>query len=378
MAQSTLLVVDDNPENLLVLAELLQPAYRVVAANSGARALALAAGDPRPDLILLDVMMPGMDGYEVLARLRRDRRSHDIPVIFVTAMDSTEDEQTGLGLGAVDYITKPVRPAIVLARVRTQLELRDARVRLEGQKAGLEQEVARRMRENQVIQDVSIQALARLAETRDPETGNHLRRTQEFVRVLALRLRTRPRFAAFLTDRAVDLLAKSAPLHDIGKVGIPDDILRKPGPLTPPEWEIMKRHAEMGAVAIERAERDAEHPVEFLAYAKQIARHHHERWDGNGYPDRLAGDAIPVAARLMALADVFDALTSRRVYREPSTYADARAEMLRDRGTRFDPEMVDVFVAAFDEFCAIATRYRDAEEAGLAPATRAPEAPGRA
>jgi putative two-component system response regulator len=356
-SRQTILIVDDTPENLTVLGELLQPTYRVRAANSGRRALQIVGSDPKPDLILLDVMMPDMDGFAVLDRLRQSPRSSDIPVIFVTAMDGTEDEERGLDLGAVDYITKPLRPSIVLARVHIHLELKKARDWLKNENAILEAEVARRMSENQLIQDVSIHALAHLAETRDPETGNHIRRTQGYVRVLAEALRHHPRFDGVLSDRIIHTLVKSAPLHDIGKVGIPDNILLKPGRLTPDEWEIMKTHAELGAVAIEQAERDADHPVEFLALAKDIARHHHERWDGNGYPDRLAGDAIPLSARLMALADVFDALINRRVYKAPMSFIEARDIIIAERGRQFDPDIVDAFINRFDEFMAIANRY---------------------
>jgi len=311
------LVVDDNPENLTVIGELLQGEFRVRAANSGARALALAQLVPAPDLILLDVMMPGMDGHEVLRRLRSDSLTAEIPVIFVTAMTTAEDELWGLSLGAVDYIGKPIRPGVVLARVRTQIELKRHRDALRYQNIWLEAEITRRMRENQEVQAVSIRALAQLADLRDQETGQHLRRTQEYVRILAQALRHHPRFADQLDDRRIDAIAKSAPLHDIGKVGIPDHILLKPGRLTPEEWAVMQTHAALGAQAIEQAERDAERSIEFLTYAKEIARHHHERWDGSGYPDRLAGDAIPLSARLMALADVYDALASRRVYKAP-------------------------------------------------------------
>ena len=358
----TILVVDDTPANLVVLGELLQPHYRVRVANSGARALQVAASEPRPDLILLDVMMPGMDGYEVLERLRANPATRDIPVIFITAMNSTQEEERGLSVGAVDYITKPIRPAIVQARVRTQLELKQARDWLKDQNNYLEAEISRRMSENLLVQEVSIHALARLAETRDPETGNHLRRTQNYVRALGRHLQNHPRFAAFLTDHTVELLAKSAPLHDIGKVGIPDHILLKPGKLTAQEWEIMKTHAKLGSDAIEHAERDAEKPVEFLILAKEIARWHHEKWDGSGYPDRLKGDAIPISARLMALADVFDALISPRVYKPAFPFSQARAIIADSRGRHFDPDVTDAFLALYDEFVAIAERYGDTEQ----------------
>jgi len=358
---STILIVDDSAENLAVLNELLQPIYRVRIANSGEKALQVAVSDPKPDLIMLDVMMPGMDGYEVFTRLRADPSTCDIPVIFVTAMDSTEAEMRGLEAGAVDYITKPVVPLLVLARIHTQLELKQAHDYLRNQNSFLEAEVARRMGENQLTQDVSILALAHLAETRDPETGNHLRRTQGYVHALADHLQHHPRFSALLTPANITLLTKSAPLHDIGKVGIPDSILLKPGKLTPKEWEIMKTHAQMGSQAIEQAERDITQPVKFLMLAKEITHWHHERWDGSGYPDGLAGDAIPISARLMALADVFDALINRRVYKEPFSFATARDIIAAESGRQFDPDVVEAFLEIFDIFVTIATRYSDTD-----------------
>lgn len=358
----TLLVVDDIPENLSVMGELLQDAgYRVRVANSGRSALRYAALEPVPDLILLDVMMPEMNGYAVLEQLHREPLTRDIPVIFLTALNDARDEEFGLGLGAVDYITKPIKPAVVLARVRTQLQAKLARDWLHDQNAVLEAEVARRMADNELIQTVGIRALAHLAEIRDTETGNHILRTQGYVQALAMRLQAHPRFSATLTDHAIRLLARSAPLHDIGKVGIPDAILLKPGPLTPDEWAVMKTHAELGARAIEHAERDIDQPVEFLSLAKEIAHWHHERWDGTGYPDGLAGDAIPLSARLMALADVFDALISPRVYKPPIPFAEARGIITDGRGRHFDPDIVDAFQDIYDQFVAIATRYSDGD-----------------
>lgn len=355
----TILIVDDVPENLDILNDLLRPGYRVRAAASGARALELLGADPRPDLVLLDVMMPGMSGYDVFSRMRADPAMADIPVIFVTAMDSVDAQVQGLDAGAVDYITKPITPPTLLARVRNQLELKQARDRLKDQNAWLEAEVGRRMRENDLIQLVSIRALAHLAETRDPETGNHILRTQGYVERLATRLREHPRFRATLDSHFIALLVRSAPLHDIGKVGVPDAILLKPGPLDAREWAIMKTHSALGAAAIEQAERDAEKPVEFLALAKEIAHWHHEKWDGSGYPDALAGDAIPVAARLMAIADVFDALISPRAYKPAFSLGHAREIIAEGRGRHFDPDMTDVFLADFQAFCEIAARHGD-------------------
>ncbi len=366
----TLLIVDDSPENLTVLGELLQDSYTVRAANSGARALELAALQPQPDLILLDIMMPDLDGFQVLARLRANALTQDLPVIFVTAMSADADEEHGLALGAADYITKPIRPAVVLARVRNQLELRQARQQLKHQNDFLEQEINRRMHDNQLVQDVSIRALAHLAETRDLETGKHLRRVQEYIRLLAEQLRSHPRFAAHYTEllnvRSINLIAQSAPLHDIGKVGIPDDVLLKPGQLSAAQWEVMKTHAQLGAEAIALAQaeatQDGSKPVEFLSVAKQIAHWHHERWDGTGYPDGLRGDAIPLPARLMAIADVFDALISRRVYKEPIGFAMARDIISASAGSHFDPEITAVFLENYDALCAIATRHADSAE----------------
>lgn len=359
LVMQTILIVDDSPENLSILGELLQPLYQVRATTSGARALHIAATEPRPDLILLDVMMPELDGYQVFEQLRANPLTSNIPVIFVTAMDSIEAEMYGLGAGAVDYITKPIVPPVVLARVHTQLELKQARDWLSNQNSYLETEVSKRTAENELIQEVSIRALAHLAEIRDPETGNHILRTQAYVQQMAIRLQTNPRFTSVLNERYIKLLAQSAPLHDIGKVGIPDAILQKPGPLTEDEWKIMKTHARLGSEAIELAENDAVKPVEFLTLAKEIAHYHHEKWDGSGYPNGLAGEAIPVSARIMAIADVFDALITQRVYKVAMSFDEARSIIAAGRATHFDPDIVDIFLHDFATFCEIAEHYRD-------------------
>ncbi len=359
-AVETLLIVDDMPENLEVLDGLLRAAgYAVKAANNGRTALRLAAEGQKPSLILLDVMIPDMDGYAVLERLRADEATRDIPVIFVTALAEAGDEEAGLALGVADYITKPIKPAVLLARVRTQLQAKLARDLMRDQNAWLEAEVARRMEENEHIQAVSIRALANLAETRDQETGRHIRRTQAYVRLLAEALTAHPRHSAVLTPAYIDLLTRSAPLHDIGKVGIPDHILHKRGRLDDAEWAVMRTHAALGARAIEFAERDEEGPVAFLALAREIAHWHHEHWDGSGYPDGLAGDAIPLSARLMTVADVFDAMLSRRVYKSALPADEVHAYIVERSGSHFDPDVVEAFVRCYPDFIEVARRHAD-------------------
>ena len=356
---ATVLVVDDTPDNLSLMGGLLRDHYHVKVANQGEKALKIAQGEQPPDLILLDIMMPGMDGYEVCRRLKANLHTRDIPVIFLTARADMEDERQGLALGAVDYITKPISPPILLARVATHLALKASADFLRDKSAYLEREVALRTLEVQAIQDVTIMAMTSLAETRDNETGNHIRRTQLYVKALAEHLRDHPRFAHLLTDRMVDLLYKSAPLHDIGKIGIPDAILLKPGKLTVEEFEIMKTHTTLGRNAIEEAERRLGMRVAFLSVSKEIAYSHQEKWDGSGYPEGLKGDAIPVSARLMAVADVYDALISKRVYKPAFPHEQACATIVKGRGTHFDPDMVDAFVAIAQDFLRISLRYPD-------------------
>lgn len=358
----TVLVVDDTPDNLLLMTDLLKDRYRVRAANSGEKALRILQADPLPDLILLDVMMPGLSGYQVAEQLKGDVRTQAIPIIFLTSMSATEDEIRGLALGAADYITKPISPPLVMARVATQLKLKAAADFLRDQNDFLEQEVRRRTREVTAIQDVTIHAMASLAETRDNETGNHIRRTQHYVRLLAELLCEHPRFRHYLTDDTISLLFKSAPLHDIGKVGIPDRILLKPGGFTPEEFEIMKTHTTLGRDAIQHAEDQLGVDVDFLRLAKEIAYGHQEKWDGTGYPEGIAADDIPIGARLMAVADVYDALISRRVYKAGLPHAQAVEIIRQGRGKHFDPDICDAFVANAARFDDIAQQFADTDQ----------------
>jgi putative two-component system response regulator len=359
--KKTVLVVDDTPDNLSLMSGLLKDDYKVKVANNGEKALKIAATDPQPDLILLDIMMPGMDGYEVIQFLKKNPATVSIPVIFLTAKAEVEDEKKGLELGAVDYVTKPVSPPIVMARVKNHLALKAHADFLRDKSDFLEIEVGKRTKEVMAIQDVTILAMASLAETRDSDTGNHIRRTQFYVKALAEKLKTNERFGAMLTDSYINVLFKSAPLHDIGKVGIPDRILLKPGRFEPQEFEIMKTHTTLGKDAIDHAEEQLGMSVEFLSMAKDIALSHQEKWDGSGYPQALVGDAIPLAARLMAVADVYDALISRRVYKDGMPHEKAVQIMVEGKGSHFDPDMIDAFVDLQDEFRAIAKRFADSD-----------------
>ncbi len=359
-SEMTVLIVDDTPDDLVLMRQIIDGFYRVKVAGRGETALAIVESDDPPDLILLDTLIPGRDGYEICRQLKEKPAAMDIPVIFLTASNSVEDEARGLALGAVDYISKPISPPILLARIKTHLTIRQSQLLLKGQNHFLEREVKRRSEEIELIQDITVHTLASLAETRDNDTGHHIRRTQYYVRILAEALRHHVRFRTTLDDtRTIDLLFKSAPLHDIGKVGIPDRILLKPGPLDADEFRIMQTHTTLGYEAILQAEQELGKEIPFLQFAKQIALGHHERWDGTGYPQGLSGEDIPVSARLMALADVYDALISRRVYKQGMPYEAARQIILKGRGLHFDPDVVDAFIEVEEAFKATATLYMD-------------------
>ncbi len=355
----TILIVDDAYESITVLSELLNHEYRSLAATTGEKALRICSGDKPPDLILLDIMMPDLDGYEVIRRLKLEPRTAEIPVIFLTAKSNVQDEQKGLDLGAVDYITKPPSPPIVLARIRTHLHAKQASDFIRSRRDFLENEVIRRTREIRTIQDVAMVAMGSLAETRDNETGNHIRRTQFYMSVLGERIRDHPRFRGSLSDETIDLLRKSASLHDIGKVGIPDSILLKPGKLSPEEFAIMKTHTTLGRDAILAGEKLLDSPASFLHHSREIAWCHHEKWDGSGYPRGLRADEIPLSARLMALSDVYDALISKRVYKAAFPHETAARIIQEGAGTHFDPDIAAAFLDVSDRFKEIASMHGD-------------------
>ena len=320
-----LLLVDDEPTNLQVLRHVLQADYRLLFATDGARALQVAR-EQQPQLILLDIMMPGMDGYAVCRALKADPVTAAIPVIFVTALNDSQDETAGFDVGGVDYLTKPVSPPVVRARVRTHLSL----VRME------------ELRETRLQ---IVQRLGRAAEYKDNETGMHVIRMSHFSQLLALAAGCSPAWAE-------DLL-NAAPMHDVGKIGIPDAVLRKPGPLDADEWDTMRRHPEIGAEII------GEHPSGVLQLAREIALAHHEKWDGSGYPRGLAGEAIPLSARIVAIADVFDALTTRRPYKEPWPVQEAMSHIAAQAGKHFDPALVALFAPLLPQLLEIRARWAE-------------------
>ncbi|MEO5342238.1 MAG: two-component system response regulator [Gammaproteobacteria bacterium SHHR-1] len=355
----SLLIIDDSPEVLALANDLLKQDYRLKAASSGEKGLQLARAEPGPDLILLDVLMPGVDGYEVCRQLKADARTRHIPVLFLSSLDNERDQEYGFEVGAADYICKPISGPVLHARIRNQLAVKDAHDFIQDKNQFLVNEVTKRAKEMEFIQDVTILALASLAETRDQETGNHIRRTQDYVLALAQQLQHHPHFSLLLTRTNIDLIHKSASLHDIGKVGVSDSILLKPGRLNDVEFEEMKRHAALGRQAIENAERQLGRSAPFLTFAKQIANSHHEKWDGSGYPEGLTGEAIPIPARLMAVADVYDALICRRVYKDSMSHEQAREIIIEGKGSHFDPDVVEAFVAVEPEFLGIAERFGD-------------------
>ena len=355
----TVLVVDDTPANLTLMMQVLNKHYRVQVAMSGAKALELVRRGP-PDLLVLDVMMPEIDGYEVCRRLKADPATCHLPVIFLTALTRPEDETSAFEAGAADFVSKPFNPVTLLARVRTQLELKQAQDRLRERAVLLQGELVERQHEVEVLRDTTLLVMIGMAEFRDTETGNHIVRTQEYVRTLATWLATQSDAPAELTPQMIDLVAKAAPLHDIGKVAIPDGVLLKPGKLDADEWVVMKTHTTAGAALLQRAiDRLGRSAGGLLHYGWEIAMYHHERWDGSGYPEGLAGPAIPLSARLMAVADVYDALISRRPYKEPMTHEQAIELIRAGAGIHFDPRLVEGLQACEPHFITIANRWRD-------------------
>ncbi|WP_300667244.1 two-component system response regulator [Desulfoluna sp.] len=339
MERHKILAVDDEPTNLQIIRVILKEHYDLAFATNGEEGLQ-AAFKHVPDLLLLDVMMPGLDGYELCRALKEDPRTRRIPIIFVTAMGHVDDEKKGFQLGAVDYITKPISPPILKARVATHLALYN-------QNRELEKAVDRRTHELQTSRLKVIQRLGRASEYKDDETGAHIIRMSHYARMTAL--------SAGISQKEAARLFNAAPMHDVGKIGIPDSILQKKGPLNAEEWATMKRHPQIGAEII------GEDYSELLKHARIIALTHHEKWNGTGYPEGLAGEKIPYEGRIVALADVFDALTSKRPYKEAWPIEKALKHIAEEAGAHFDPTLVTAFLKIKKHLQWVLTKWGDAE-----------------
>ncbi|MBF0218964.1 MAG: two-component system response regulator [Gammaproteobacteria bacterium] len=353
-AKKSILLVDDTPENLDVLKGVLAPHYRIQIATNGRLALKIATSAP-PDIILLDIMMPDMDGYEVCQHLKNDVRTRDIPILFVTAKSDVEDEAKGFECGAADYLTKPISPPIVLARVKTHLAMHDQKRHLADQVADRTRQLNHRNQELEETRIEVIHQLGRAAEFRDNETGLHIIRMSRYAHLLALKVG--------LSEPEAEMIYQAAQMHDVGKIGIPDHILLKPGKLTPEEFEVIKKHPDIGYRIIGK-----QHSP-LLNMGAMIAHTHHEKWNGGGYPQGLQGEAIPLAGRITAIADVFDALTSSRPYKKGWAIGDALALINKEAGNHFDPDLVPLFLTLRPEIEAIFNRYQDQQESP--PATTA-------
>lgn len=340
VSKQTILVVDDSPENIDILNHILKKDYQVHVAINGEKALAIARSDNQPDLILLDIMMPEMDGYQVCEQLKSDYSTRHIPVIFVTARGAIVDETHGFELGAVDYITKPISPPIVKARVKTQLAMHD-------QNRELANQVRERTKE---LDDTRLEIIRRLglaAEYKDNETGMHVIRMSYYSRLIGA--------AIGMDIEDCENLLNAAPMHDLGKIGIPDHILLKPGKLDAEEWKLMKKHAEYGSRII------GEHDSELLQLAGTIALTHHEKWNGQGYPQGLKGVDIPLVGRICAIADVFDALTTERPYKKAWPVEKAIDLIKDERGEHFDPELANAFLEVMPDVLTVKEKYAETE-----------------
>jgi len=357
--KATIMVVDDTPANLKLLQEMLQTqGYLVLAFPRGAMALAAAAKNP-PDLILLDIQMPEMDGFEVCKRLKADKTLAEIPVLFISALTETTDKVKAFAVGGVDYVSKPFQFEEVHARVETHLRLRRLQAQLEKHNLHLEDLVAEKVEEISDSQLATILAVSKLAEYRDDETGQHIERTRVYCKIIAEKLRDDRSFAGSINNRFIENIYHAAPLHDIGKVGISDNILLKPGKLTAVEFEIMKTHTIIGAMTLHASY--SKYPGNaFLNMGLAVARSHHEKWDGSGYPDGLLGAEIPLSARIMAIADVYEALRSKRPYKEAFSHEKSFGIIMEGIRSHFDPAVVDAFRAVEADFAKIHDRMDDA------------------
>ena len=355
LSDCTVMIVDDAEENVDLLVDALSDFFDLSVAMDGESAVKKVLKNP-PDLILLDIMMPQMDGYEVCKILKENPDTRTIPIVFLTALSDEGSEAKGLALGAIDYISKPFNLDLVHSRVTNHLQLKLYQ-------DNLEELVKKRTFQLEKMQETIFKALGTLAEYRDPETGGHIKRTQKYVKLLANHLSSHPKFKEYLTVENIDLLCSSAPLHDIGKVGIPDAILLKKDRLTEEEFAKMKEHTTYGYNAIVASESELDdETIKFLRFAKELTYTHQEKWDGSGYPQGLKGEEIPISGRLMAIADVYDALISKRAYKPPFTHQRATKILKDGRGIHFDPDMTDGFLELEEDFRKIALEYADCDE----------------
>ncbi|MCP4600319.1 MAG: two-component system response regulator [Proteobacteria bacterium] len=345
-AKQVVLIVDDVPENTDMLAAILSVDYRTKVAFNGEKTIEMAHSDDPPDLILLDVVMPGMDGLEVCRRLKRDDKTKNIPVIFVSGNEEKTDEANGFEAGGVDYITKPVSIPIVTARVKTHLAIHDQNKTLEDKVAERTAQLEEAFNRLKTASIDSILRLSKAAEYKDDDTGVHVVRMSKYAAAVASQLA--------LDGDFVETLLWAAPMHDIGKIGIPDRVLLKPGKLNNEEWAIMQRHCEMGSNILEGSDSD------IIQLAETVARTHHEKWDGSGYPQKLKGENIPIEGRITAIADVFDALTSRRPYKEPFSVEKSFEILKEGKAKHFDPAVVDAFFEVESEILSIKAQFKEA------------------
>lgn len=360
LAMITILVVDDMPENAAVLTRFLSPlGYNVEAVNDGETALVFVNKHP-PDIILLDLAMPGMDGFEVCQHLKQSPDTRHIPIIIITGLTDREANIHAIEAGADDFLIKPFDRVLLEARIKNSLKTKILQDQLLEYQHELEERVQQRTQQVERTQQVAVFSLAKLAESRDTDTGDHLDRIREYTRELCLEVSSLPEYTHFVDAAFIRQIYQSSPLHDIGKVGIPDQILLKPGKLTPDEFDLMKTHTLIGGDTLRAADLEAGQDS-FLAMGRDIAYYHHEKWDGSGYPYGLTGDGIPLAARIVALADVYDALATRRPYKEPMDHATSKAIILEGRGKHFDPMVVDAFLTREERFCEIRGQFQTGE-----------------
>ncbi|MBI2424077.1 MAG: response regulator [Candidatus Hydrogenedentes bacterium] len=353
-----ILVVDDLPENTQILKRFLAPmGYTVFAVSNGTDALNFVEKTP-PDVILLDLMMPGMNGFEVCRRLKGQIHTRHIPIIIITGLSDKEANVKAVTAGADDFLIKPFDRILLEARIKTSVQTKMLQDQILEYQHDLEIKVQERTRQVRQTQAVAVFSLAKLAESRDNETGDHLERMRSYARLLAEEMSTWPQFADVINPLFVERLYESTPLHDIGKVGIPDRILLKPGKLTDEEFEVMKRHTLIGGDTLRAADQEAGENS-FLSMGCAIAYYHHEKWNGTGYPFGIAGTEIPLAARIAALADVYDALSSKRPYKEPFSHEKSRSIILEGDGEHFDPDVVKAFMAIENKFLDIRAHFQD-------------------